>query len=195
MFGTDGISIVKDVTQALNDFVNLFEELSVPYAVMGGIAVRYFGIPRPTYDVDFLAVIGRDELPRLYQAAEASGYTVPEPFLAGWIDIVGGMPLIRIELFDGDESVDIDVFLAECEYQREIIRRRQRELMEGREVWLVSPEDLILLKLMSFRPRDHADIGDIRFSQGQLDEDYMRTWADRIGVRALLEQVLAESPI
>jgi len=28
-----------------------------------------------------------------------------------------------------------------------------------------------------------------------LDEDYMRLWPDRIGVRALLEQALAESPL
>ena len=64
--------------------------------------------------------------------------------------------------------------------------------MEGVSVWLVTPEDLILLKLASHRPRDVADICDVRFAQGQLDEGYMRMWADRMGIRPQLEQVLAE---
>ncbi len=183
---------MKDVTGALNDFQRLFEGLGISYAVMGGVAVRYYGIPRPTYDVDFLVAIDRDQLPKLYHAAEVSGYTVPEAFLNGWIDVVGGMPLVRLELFVGAKCVDVDLFLAESAYLQEILRRRRLEQMEGVNVWLVTPEDLILLKLMSHRPRDVADIGDIRFAQGPLDESYMRMWADRMGIRPLLEQVFAE---
>ena len=61
-------------------------------------------------------------------------------------------------------------------------------------VWLISPEDLILLKLLAGRHRDRGDIADIVFTQGQLDADYMRQWADRLGVRDALENVLTEPP-
>jgi len=105
------------------------------------------------------------------------------------------MPLVRMELFIGNKSIDIDLFLAESEFQFEVMRRRRREEMEGVAVWLVTPEDLIHLRLMSFRPRDVADIGDILFAQGQLDEDYMRTWADLMGTRSRLDQILAESTL
>jgi hypothetical protein len=38
---------MKDLAQALRDFVLLFERMGALYAVMGGIAVRVYGIPRP----------------------------------------------------------------------------------------------------------------------------------------------------
>ena len=40
------------LTDALRDFVSLFERLEAPYVLMGGFAVRVYGIPRPTYDAD-----------------------------------------------------------------------------------------------------------------------------------------------
>lgn len=54
---------MSDLTRALKDFTDLFDRLGTPYAVMGGIAVRVYGIPRPTYDVDFTA--WREYLPSI----------------------------------------------------------------------------------------------------------------------------------
>jgi hypothetical protein len=65
--------------------------------------------------------------------------------------------------------------------------------LDGLTAWLVSPEDLILLKLLAARPRDLADIGDVLFTQGQLDKTYLRHWADELGVRAALEEALADA--
>jgi hypothetical protein len=60
--------------------------------------------------------------------------------------------------------------------------------------WIVSAEDLVLLKIIAGRPRDFGDIEDVRFMHGALDEA-IRTWADRLGVRDELEAVLAKPPI
>jgi len=65
------------------------------YAVMGGMAVRVYGIPRPTHDIDFTVAVPRDRLPELYAAVQALGYMVPEPYLQGWVDQVAGMPLVK----------------------------------------------------------------------------------------------------
>ena len=50
---------MKGLAETLRDFVSLFDRLGLPYAVMGGLAVRVYGIPRPTYDVDFTVAIAR----------------------------------------------------------------------------------------------------------------------------------------
>jgi hypothetical protein len=186
---------MTDLARALWDFAQLFERLGTPYAVMGGIAVRVYGIPRPTYDVDFTLAIDRNRLPELFEAVRALGYSVPEAYETGWVDRVGGMPLVKVRLYLEGRGVDIDLFLAESRFQEQLLARRRREQLEEAPVWLVSPEDLILLKLLARRPRDLADIGDILFTQGQLDEAYLRSWAEQLGVLPELERVLTEPPI
>jgi len=179
------------LTAALRDFVSLFERLEVPYVLMGGFAVRVYGIPRPTYDVDFTIAIARERLPELYRAITESGYTVPEPYESGWIDQVGGMPVVKSRLFFEGSAIDVDIFLAESAFQNQLFARRNRQQVDDLPVWLVSPEDLILLKLIAARPRDLVDVGDVLFIQGSLDEDYMRCWAARLHVLAELEKALA----
>jgi hypothetical protein len=102
------------------------------------------------------------------------------------------MPVVKFRLALAEHGIDIDVFLAESSFQAELLGRRRRATLDGTLVWLVSAEDLILLKLLAGRPRDTADIGDILFTQGKLDEAYMREWAERLGVRGQLERVLAQ---
>jgi hypothetical protein len=181
---------MNDLTRALGDLTNLFDRLKSPYVLMGGLAVRVYGIPRPTYDVDFTVAMPRPSLDEFYRQARALGYTVPEQYAAGWVDTVAGMPVVKLRLFLEGRGVDVDVFLAESNFQRELLLRRRQDRVDEMVVWLVSPEDLILLKLLASRPRDLADIADILFTQGQLDESYLRRWAEQLGVLDDLNAVL-----
>src|SRR5437868_14479326 len=117
---------MRDLAEALRDFVLLFERLGTPYAVMGGIAVRIYGIPRPTHDIDFTLALDRNRLPDLYDAVRALGYTVPEEYAAGWVDNVAGMPLVKVRLYLQGRGVDIDIFLAESRFQEQLLARRRR---------------------------------------------------------------------
>src|SRR5687768_790130 len=71
---------MNELSKAIEDIVGLFDSLALQYAIMGGIAVRVYGIPRATYDVDFTAAISRESLPELFRRVQALGYSVPEPF-------------------------------------------------------------------------------------------------------------------
>ena len=44
---------MSDLADTLHAFGRLFDRLGIPYAIMGGWAVRVYALPRPTYDVDF----------------------------------------------------------------------------------------------------------------------------------------------
>jgi hypothetical protein len=130
----------------------------------------------------------------VYSCVEELGYSIPESYASGWVDQVAEMPLVKFRLYmEEGHGVDIDVFLAESSFQHEILARRRPTTIEDATIWLVSPEDLVLLKLLAKRPRDIADIDDILFTQGKLDEDYLRTWAARLGVSDDLESVLMKS--
>jgi hypothetical protein len=181
-----------DLSQALYDITEILDRLELSYAIMGGIAVRTYGIPRPTYDVDITLAVPRERLSEVYDAVCAAGYMVPESYRAGWVDQVSGLPLVKFRLYLAERGVDVDVFLAETPYQMEVLSRRRRSQANGGAIWLVSPEDLILLKLIANRPRDAADILDVLFIQGQLDERYLREWAHKINVADRLDDILKQ---
>lgn len=184
---------MKDLGDVLRTFTRLLDEMRVPYVVMGGLAVRAYGLPRPTYDVDFTAVMSQSELVSFFDCCESEGFTVAPQYRSGWVDRVAGMPLVKVRLYLADKGIDVDVFLVDTPYQKEVIARRRRDDVDGQNVWLVSPEDLILLKLIANRPRDLLDVGDVLFMQGQLDENYLRHWAKELSVETQLEKSLADA--
>jgi hypothetical protein len=175
--------------------VNQFERLAIPYAIMGGLAVRIHGLPRPTHDIDFTIGIGRTELIDWFVVAEKEGLCVEDSYKKGWVDNVQGLPLIKLKAYyTATECLDIDIFLAEVDFQKAVLQRRQQVFLNDQSLYVVSPEDLILLKLIAGRPRDFLDIKDILFVQGRLDNDYMLFWAEKYKVENKLQEFL-QSPL
>lgn len=183
---------MTDLPAVIIELTELFDRMGLPYAIMGGIAVRAHAIPRPTYDVDFTLAVPPDRLGELLAAIEERGYTIPDQYVRGWTDRVGGMPLVKVRLYVDGRGVDADIFLVETSFQRDVIERRVACEVEGRSMWVVSAEDLVLFKLIASRPRDLIDIQDIFFTQGTLDEPYLRLQAATLGLEAKLDEVLAE---
>jgi hypothetical protein len=184
---------MKDVTNTLHSLVEVLQRLSIPYAVMGGFAVRSHGVPRPTYDVDITILWERKRLPELFEQLRNQDYVIPEMYQTGWVDQVKGLPVVKLQRHIRGQSLDVDVFLAESEYQDEVMRRRSQLDSEGRLIWIITAEDLILLKLLAARPRDLGDVADVLFIQTHLDVQYMRHWAAQLGISDELEHALAES--
>jgi hypothetical protein len=181
---------MKGLDDITRELVGIFEAEGIPYALMGGLAVRIHALPRPTYDVDFTILLPRSELPRLYQLAANLGYTVPSAQLTGWIDTVRGLPVVKLQVLVGGSAIDVDIFLAETPFQRQLLTRRQLHRTNGLTAWFVTPEDLILLKLLAGRPKDLVDVADLIFIQGELDEHYLWQWAAELGVATALEKSL-----
>lgn len=135
----------------------LLAELEINGAVIGGVAaMKYRATERLTKDVDFLV---RD-FGKLKLALESGGFEVRE-----MRDPTGSIFLLRANR--DDESVDIQ--LAETEYQSEALSR-------SRDGYL-SPEDIIIHKLIAWRDRDRDDIESILVAGHKLDIEYIEHWA------------------
>lgn len=76
--------------------------------------------------------------------------------------------------------------------------RRQRADILGVSTWVASPEDTILSKLewsalAGGSARQMGDVRGVLAAQGTaLDRAYLAAWAERLGVAAVLEGLLAE---
>lgn len=184
---------MKSLDEVAREVIALLARQGIPYVVMGGFAVRLYALPRPTFDIDFTIALQRNDLPAFYRAAEQLGLTMPAAQAAGWVDEVRGMSLVKLQWFVDQRAIDIDLFLAETPFQKELMHRRVWRGAEGMEGWFVTAEDLILLKLLAGRPKDLVDVGDILFVQGQLDEGYLRHWARQLGVSDALNKALGEN--
>lgn len=103
-----------------------------------------------------------------------------------------GMPLVRVEWIDDNGTFEVDLFLAETVFLRQMLVRSRSSDVEGWPLTVVSPEGLILLKLIADRPRDRIDVADILFTQSPVDEAYLRDWGERLGIGDRVARALAE---
>jgi len=78
----------------------------------------------------------------------------------------------------------------ESPFQKSLMDRHLRVEVDGRDLWIATAEDLVLLKLLASRPRDTLDVADVLFVSGQLDATYLRHWAGVLGIQSQLEQAL-----
>ncbi|MBI5166540.1 MAG: hypothetical protein HY998_02200 [candidate division NC10 bacterium] len=81
----------------------------------------------------------------------------------------------------------------DTDYRQEEFRRRRRVPVEDVEVAFVSPEDLILSKLVWAREsRSDIQLADVRnllANVEDLDRKYLKEWAGRLGLEETLREM------
>ena len=92
---------------------------------------------------------------------------------------------------DVGHTIDVDIFVNDTPFQAAVMERRIRISFGDRQLWFVTLEDLILLKLLANRPRDQGDIADVLFVQGQMDEVYLKRWANALEITDRLSAALS----
>jgi predicted nucleotidyltransferase len=153
--------------RAVHDITRALESLGIAYAIIGGIANAVWGEPRATIDVDVTVAVEEDELPTTVPAI-ARSFRIPVSDPLGFVQQTRVLPL------DTADGVRIDVIFALLPFELDAIRRARDVTIADRTVHVVTPEDLILMKIISERPRDVADAEAIvRRSIGELDLAYL----------------------
>jgi len=182
------------VQRFLLEAIAVLDRLGIPYAIMGGFAVRTWGVPRPTYDADLAVAVTEDRVAALLDALEAGDFNVPDEHRKGFFDRLAGTLKFKITRFEGHTVWQVDFFLVRGAFLESAIARRKRTRLSGQEVWVLAPEDLILLKLLAYRRKDQLDVEEILKVAKDVDVAYLRQWADFLGVTSRLEEFLRERP-
>jgi hypothetical protein len=145
--------------------------LPAPFALIGGLALDAWGIPRATKDADFAVPVGSAEpaAERLRGAA-----TAVRPLRIGGVAVRNRERRLRIDLVD--RRFHFAKLFADAIAEAGDAARRAR--VGGVEVPLVSLEHLLAMKLVSGEPRDDADVRRILQREG-LDYRRARDLAER----------------
>jgi uncharacterized nucleotidyltransferase DUF6036 len=153
--------------RAVHDITGVLEALHVDYAIVGGIANAIWGEPRATIDVDVTVSVSESTLATVIRAiGDQLRPAVPNP-----LTFVQQTRVLPLDTADG---IRVDVIFALVPFEMDAIRRAQDVSIAGRTVRVVTAEDLVLMKIISERPRDIADAEAIvRRRLRELDRHYL----------------------
>lgn len=179
----------------LSEFAGTLDELSIAYAIGGSVASSIYGQVRFTQDVDITTEPFDDKAEKLYELLK-SQYYINKQAMYQALKSSESFNVIHFET-----AFKIDVFVRkETAFQRQLLaRRRLLRLSDSidRDFSIVSPEDVILLKLQWYRAGDCSSqiqlsdvIGVFRIQQDTLDLDYLKKWAGTLGVLDLLNNAM-----
>jgi hypothetical protein len=134
--------------RALADLCRALEEERLPYMLVGGQANAVWGLPRATLDID-VTIWAEDRSDAVGALAARFRVLVNDP--AAFVGDTRVLPL------ESDQGVRIDVIFGLLPFEEEAIRRARTVRIGETGVRVCTPEDLILMKIVSRRARDLDD--------------------------------------
>jgi len=176
------------ILRSLQRLLKLLEAKNVPYMIIGGYALPFYGRIRTTVDIDLaVAIKNEKELKQLLNSLRSAEF---EPTIAS-----PNNPLIVI--LDRKEKIEMELWLKPdgVVFDDETLRKRQKvEISANFWAWIISAEDFIVSKLA--RPDrgavDEQDVKSVVIRQAnKLDDEYLQRRAEKAGVLAILQVIQA----
>ncbi|HEV7507720.1 MAG TPA: hypothetical protein VGS07_22745 [Thermoanaerobaculia bacterium] len=184
----DPLAVASLVARALDD-------LGVLYFVGGSLASTLHGEPRFTRDADLIAELQPRHAEALAQALAGTFYADAESIHRA-IARRASFNVIHL-----DSAFKVDIFVSKLRpFDRSSFARREPAQGAGYDVWISSAEDTLLAKLDWFREGHEVSdqqwrdiLAILTVQRDHLDQGYLRTWAEALGVRDLLDRALVET--
>jgi len=186
--------LVIDLDITTKKVVAVLGKMDKPFAFTGGLAAITYGDPRTTNDVDLILEVN----PWERDFADALATLLGDDF---YFSIEGCREAIdeqtMFQAIDKETMFKVDFHLSDI-VPTALERRRDEKIMTGRVVPMVSPEDAILSKLHWIKlgsGRSRKDVVAMLRVQETLDNAYLETTAEQLGVKVILDDLrqIAES--
>lgn len=167
----------------LRRVTSILEDSGLPYMLTGSLATAYYAEPRSTRDVDFVVEVTLEEIEGFVTALEAEGYYASLDAAREAVAESG-----QFNAVDPGSGWKVDFIVRKDRpFSRAEFSRRLRVELLGRELPVVTPEDLIVAKLEWARKgsseRQLGDVRSILLQRGpELDRDYIERWVDELGL-------------
>lgn len=176
----------------LLDVLDILQGHGIPHAIVGALAVSYYGVPRASIDADaaiWLQGTGRDA-GDLKNALAGAGYTVK--LRRGDIDD----PIAAVIAIEDAYGNAADLLIGIRGMDPDVQTRCVTSVLFDTPVRIMGAEDLVAMKVFAGGPFDLADVrGIFQVSGESLNIDLLRKSARGYGKQALetLTKLLVES--
>ena len=184
---------IADPRKVVVKIAKILDEVGIPYFITGSFAVSVWGRPRATFDIDIVVELIEPKVGSLAKALH-------KVYKAGYIDELSAREAIlersEFNFIDPLTGVKIDFWVTKRDELSLLkLKRKISKKINGKLVCFISPEDLILSKLvwhtMGESTRQLEDIESIlKISGKNLDMKYIKKWAKEINVLEIWRNLL-----
>lgn len=165
--------------KSLRELCFFLDNTRIEYMLVGGLAVGIWSEPRATVDIDFLVSMKTDDyniLKKKMKESEKFIFIYDEPMTFASISF------LRATL-KSNKDISVDFLFADDDFRNEALKRKEAIHMAGFSVNVTTPEDLIILKLLSGREQDNLDAKKIlEIQKGNLDMKHIQNWLHKLSI-------------
>ena len=172
---TDELEILKTVTTRL-------EKVNIPYMITGSIAMNYYAVPRMTRDIDIVIELNVVDVDKVFNIFKDDFY-IDQKMIDNAISEEGIFNVIHNE-----KLIKIDFIIRKSsEYRKLEFNRRLPIDIVGIKMWLVSPEDLVISKIIwakdNMSELQVNDIDNLLNAVRDIDRRYIEKWVTLLGLK------------
>ncbi len=149
------------VAQLLADLGTALGGLGCRWYVFGAQAAVAYGRPRMTADVVVTVELGLRRAAHLLTALAAGGFPTRLALSAAFIEEARLFPLVH-----EPSTIPVDLLLAGSGLHEDFLDRRRHVDVGGALVPMLSPEDLVITKVLAGRRKDLEDIRGVLAERG-----------------------------
>lgn len=156
--------LIKRIAAALG-----FED--IPYMIIGGQAVLYYGEPRFTKDIDITLGVDTSAIGKILSLTSKLKLTILVNNTEDFVNKTMVLPTV-----DSSTGIRIDFIFSYSAYERQAIKRAKSVKFDDTQVSIASLEDVIIHKIIAGRPRDIEDVKTILLKNPGFDRAYIIHW-------------------
>lgn len=161
-------SVVVELDALACQIATGLELRGVPYALGGALALAYAGEPRGTRDIDINLWVPMDSARDALAALAEVGVEID-------VEAAARQAAERGDARGAIQGVRVDIFLNSIPLHDAAMTRCRRVELLGTPVWVLSAEDIMVLKLLFNRPKDRVDVERVMaIRRHELDLAYLR---------------------
>ncbi len=181
-------------TETLSWILNKLNHAGIRYMITGGSAVGFWGHIRTTMDIDILIQISDVQTDKLIKSISGEAYVDAENAAVAiasrtMFNVIFNKTCFKIDFIPVNEKIP---------YEMEKFKRRVRMKFEDMDICVISPEDLIISKLLWMKSaggseRQLEDCKSIfELNRESTDSVYMEKWARTLGIEAELNGITGQ---
>lgn len=178
---------MREYSEIVKLVASFLEENNIPYVIVGAISVAAWGSPRTSHDIDLMVALDQN-IEKFVDFLKKNDFHVSVDEVKAALKEKS-----HFTVFDELSIFRLDVKGVYTEFDKDTLERRRKVKLYDQDIWVSSPEDLILAKINFGSEQDLNDARSVILRQKSLDMNYLRKKARELGMYDKLVKLLKET--